>query len=96
LGIAIFQDIFIILFLVLMPVLFVTDGPHDGVGSVLALTLGKGAAFVLLAVLLARYVIPHMLQAVAQTRSRELFTITVAGLCIGVAFLAALMGLGWP
>jgi CPA2 family monovalent cation:H+ antiporter-2 len=93
LGIAIFQDIFIILFLVLMPVLFVTDGPHDGVGSVLALTLGKGAAFVLLAVLLARYVIPHMLQAVAQTRSRELFTITVAGLCIGVAFLAALMGL---
>ena len=93
LGVAIFQDIFIILFLVLMPALFVAGGEGKTMGPMLALTLGKGAAFIAIAIILARYVIPNLLRAVADTRSRELFTLTVAGLCIGVAFLAALMDL---
>jgi len=46
-----------------------------------------------MAVALARYVIPRLLKAVADTRSQELFTLTVAGLCVGVAFLAAIMDL---
>ena len=93
LGVAIFQDIFIILFLVLMPALFVAGGDGKAMAPMLALTLGKGVAFIALAIILARYVIPRLLSAVADTRSRELFTLTVAGLCIGVAFLAALMDL---
>jgi CPA2 family monovalent cation:H+ antiporter-2 len=93
LGVAIFQDIFVILFLVLMPALFVAGGEGKTMAPMLALTLGKGVAFVAIAILLARYVIPHLLRAVADTRSRELFTLTVAGLCVGVAFLAAIMGL---
>jgi CPA2 family monovalent cation:H+ antiporter-2 len=93
LGVAIFQDIFVILFLVLMPVLFVATGEGKGFAPMLALTLGKGVAFVAIAIVLARYVIPRLLRAVADTRSRELFTLTVAGLCVGVAFLAAIMGL---
>ena len=94
LGITIFQDIFVIVFLVLLPVLFPGGAAAEhGTGEVLAATLGKGVAFVALAIMLARYVIPHMLHAVARTRSRELFTLTVAGLCIGVAYLAALMDL---
>ena len=93
LGVAIFQDIFIILFLVLMPALFVAGGDGKGMAPMLALTIGKGVAFIALAIILARYVIPRLLGAVADTRSRELFTLTVAGLCIGVAFLAALMDL---
>ncbi len=94
LGIAIYQDIFVICFLVLLPALFPDD---TGTGSALAprllRTLGEGVAFVGISVLLARFVIPHVLHAVARTRSRELFTLTVAGLCIGVAYLAALMNL---
>lgn len=93
LGVAIFQDIFVIVFLVLMPALFVSDGGGNAMAPMLALTLGKGVAFIALAIVLARYVIPRLLGAVADTRSRELFTLTVAGLCIGVAFLAALMDL---
>lgn len=93
LGVAIFQDIFVILFLVLMPALFVTEGEGNAMAPMLALTLGKGMAFIVLAIILARHVIPRLLSAVADTRSRELFTLTVAGLCIGVAFLAALMDL---
>ncbi len=94
LGITIFQDIFIIVFLVLLPILFPggADGAH-GTGALLLLTLGEGVAFVVIALLLARFVIPHVLHAVARTRSRELFTLAVAGLCIGVAYLAALMNL---
>jgi CPA2 family monovalent cation:H+ antiporter-2 len=93
LGIAIFQDIFIIVFLVLMPALFVTAENGGSVAPLLAVTLGKGVAFVVMAVALARYVIPRLLKAVADTRSQELFTLTVAGLCVGVAFLAAIMDL---
>jgi CPA2 family monovalent cation:H+ antiporter-2 len=92
LGVAIFQDIFIIVFLVLLPGLFLGRG-ENGLGPMLAITLGKGVAFVGIAIALARYVIPRLLHAVAATRSRELFTLTVVGLCLGVAFLAALMDL---
>ncbi len=94
LGVTIFQDIFIIIFLVLLPVLFPGGSSgSQGTGSLLLLTLGKGVAFVAMAWFLARAVIPRVLHAVARTRSRELFTLTVAGLCIGVAYLAAIMDL---
>ena len=93
LGVAIFQDIFVIFFLVLLPVLL-ASGAHGGeLGPALAGIVGKGLAFVGISVLLAKYIIPRLLHAVALTKSRELFTLTVAGLCMGVAFLAALMGL---
>ncbi len=94
LGIAIFQDIFVIVFLVVLPALFPGGGADSvEIAPIIAGVVGRGAAFVGIAVLLARYVIPHVLHAVAVTRSRELFTLTVAGLCLGVAFLAAMMGL---
>ena len=93
LGIAIFQDIFVIFFLVLLPALIASGpGPHE-LGPALIAVVAKGVAFVGIAVLLARFVIPRLLHTVAMTKSRELFTLTVAGLCMGVAFLAALMGL---
>lgn len=94
LGITIFQDIFVIIFLVLLPALFPSgSGMMHETGELLLVTLGKGVAFVVMATLLARFVIPRVLEAVARTRSHELFTMTVAGLCIGVAYLAALMDL---
>lgn len=94
LGIAIAQDLFIIFFLVLLPAIMVPGGIGSGaLAPVIAAVIAKGAAFVVVAILLARYVIPRVLHAVAASRSRELFTITVAGLCLGVAFLAAVMGL---
>ncbi|MBU3664396.1 MAG: hypothetical protein FGM15_00750 [Chthoniobacterales bacterium] len=92
LAIAIMQDLFVIAFLVLLPAMF-GDGAAHPMGPQLIFTAVQGALFILAAVLLARFVIPHVLHAVSQTRSRELFTLTVAGLCIGVAYLAALMDL---
>ena len=93
LGIAVFQDIFVIFFLVLLPALIASGPGSQELGPALMGAVAKGLAFVGISVLLARFVIPHVLHAVAVTKSRELFTLTVAGLCMGVAFLAALMGL---
>lgn len=93
LGIAIFQDLCVIAFLVLLPALFHAGGGDVSLAEALLATAGKGCAFIAVAVFLARFLIPRVLLAVARSRSRELFTITVAGVCIGVAFLAAMMGL---
>lgn len=94
LAVAIFQDIFIIAFLVFLPLLAKSAATEDGgVFLQVALVVGKGLFFVALSWLLARHGIPRLLHAVADTRNRELFTLTVAGLCIGVALIAGLLGL---
>jgi monovalent cation:H+ antiporter-2, CPA2 family len=92
LGVAIFQDIFIIGFLLILPMLLVSGAAEGWVGQVLLLS-GRGLLFVILALVLAKWVIPRLLHAVARTRNRELFTLTVVGLCIGVAFVGGLMQL---
>jgi CPA2 family monovalent cation:H+ antiporter-2 len=83
LGIALFQDILVIVFFLLLPILY-----QDGSGK-LATNLGgallKGLLFLVGAGLLGRFGITPLLHAVAATRSRELFTLTVVGLCAGVA-----------
>lgn len=94
LGIAIFQDIFIIAFLVFLPLLISTDSENDGVMVSLGMVLLRGSAFIVLAWVNAKWVIPKLLHAVARTRSRELFSLTVVGFCIGLAFIGSLLQLG--
>jgi len=89
LGMAIFQDLAAILFMVLIPPLLSDEGGSGAVG----LALLKGALFTACIVILSRRGFPQMLDAVARTRSRELFTITVIGLCAGVALVSGLLGL---
>ena len=93
LAVAIFQDLFIIAFLVLLPLLF--SGSSDGsqVATKFGWVVVKGICFVAAAFVLARWIIPRLLHAVARTRSRELFTLTVTGLCLGVALLAGVLEL---
>ncbi len=91
LGIALFQDILVIVFFMLMPVLY-----GHGEGSVFArisLALLKGVVFLAGAWLLGRYGITPLLHLVARTRSRELFTLTVIGLCAGVAYAGGALDL---
>jgi len=93
-GIAIFQDLFVILFFLFLPVLF-SAGSANSIGlmpTLLGIT-GKGLLFVGVALALAHWVIPRLLHAVADTRSRELFTLTVVGLCVGLAYLGGLLEL---
>ena len=91
LGIALFQDIWVIVFFLVMPALY---GRGEGtVAGQIGTALLKGGLFLVGAWLLGRYGLTPLLNAVARTRSRELFTLTVIGLCVGVAFAGGALNL---
>jgi len=94
LAVAIFQDLFIIVFFLALPLLLNEHAAEESwlirVGSL----LGRGGLFVVLAGVSARWGIPLLLNAVTRTRNRELFTLSVVGCCIGLAFIGGLLQLG--
>ena len=91
LGIALFQDILVIMFFLVMPALY---GRGEGsVAGQIGEAVVKGGLFLVGAWLLGRYGLTPLLNAVARTRSRELFTLTVIGLCAGVAFAGGALNL---
>lgn len=93
-GIAIFQDLFVIAVFLFLPLIF-SSASADGnrVMPAIGLLTAKGVLFVGVAAALARWIVPRLLHAVARTRSRELFTLTVVGHCVGVAFLGGMLEL---
>lgn len=88
LGIAIFQDLAAILFIVLIPAIL---GIDEDSGLIMALM--KGLIFMLMVIFLSKYGIPQLIDKVAKIRSNELFTVTVIGMCVVVALGSSLMGL---
>nr|WP_188854413.1 cation:proton antiporter [Aureimonas glaciei] len=103
-GWLIVEDLAMVLVLVLLPAFAVLLGGHplgagDGHGAIppaegsllltLALTLGKVATFGALALLLGPKVVPWVLASVARTGSRELFTLSVLAIAMGIAFGSA-------
>ncbi len=91
LGIALFQDVLVILVFLLLPAFYHQGG--DSVGRQVGISMLKGIAFLGGAWVLGRYGLTPLLHAVAKTRSRELFTLTVVGLCAGVAFAGSALDL---
>ena len=91
LGVAIFQDLLVIFFMIILPPLLGVG--ENSMAAGLGLAVLKGAVFLAGCLLFSRYGIPQLLHAVAQTRSRELFTVTVIALCAGVAYVAGWLGL---
>lgn len=82
LGILIFQDIIVVPMMLLTPLL---AGHSEAPGSVWLLLLK--ASVVVVAVLYgASYLIPRILHAVAKTKNRELFILTVIVICLVVAW----------
>lgn len=66
-------------------------GQGGSLWTTLALTLGKVAAFVALMLVVGRRVFPRVLFAVAGTGSRELFTLCVVAVAVGVAYGSAIL-----
>lgn len=91
LGLALFQDILVIVFFLLMPALY-GRGEGSVVGQI-GIALLKGGLFLAGAWLLGRYGLTPLLHAVARSRSRELFTLTVIALCAGIAFAGGALNL---
>src|ERR1051325_859799 len=104
-GWLVVEDLAMVLVLVLLPPLAGVLGGVDpagaggdgaGVVRALGLTLVKVAAFVVLMLFVGTRTVPWMLQRVARTGSRELFTLTVLAVALGVAVgAAALFGVSF-
>ena len=91
LGLALFQDILVIVFVLVMPALY-GQGEGSRAGQI-GIALLKGGLFLAGAWLIGRYGLTPLLHAVARTRSRELFTLTVIALCAGIAFAGGALNL---
>ena len=96
-GWLIVEDLAMVLALVLLPAL---AGPLGGtpqetaggsVGAAIVLTLAKVAAFLALMFVVGRRAVPWLLDRVARTGSRELFTLAVLAVALGIATGAALL-----
>ena len=91
-GWLVVEDLFTVLVLVLLPALF--SGRPAGSGHMpLALGLAtlKIIALVAFTLLVGGRLIPWLLERVAATRSRELFTLTILVLALGIAVGSALL-----
>jgi CPA2 family monovalent cation:H+ antiporter-2 len=92
-GWLIVEDVVMVLVLVLLPALAGTlSGAGGGIGEIaqaLGTTLLKVGGFVAFMMLVGRRVIPWILERIAGTGSRELFTLCVLAIALGVAFGSA-------
>ena len=86
LAVLIFQDLAIIAMVLLVPIL---SGQSDSMTD-LFFVLGKAILLIAVVVLLARKIVPWILEKVAQTRRQELFLLTVIAICFGTAALTNL------
>jgi monovalent cation:H+ antiporter-2, CPA2 family len=102
-GWLIVEDLAMVLALVMLPALAETLGGDAGTLSTpantwltLGLTLAKVAVFVALALVVGTRVVPWLLMRVTRTGSRELFTLCVLAIALGIAYgSAALFGVSF-
>lgn len=94
-GWLVVEDMVTVLVLVLMPALAGVLGGQGEVGNTgaiweaIGVTLLEITGFVVLMLVVGKRVLPWLLWYVAGTGSRELFTLTVIAVAIGVAFFAS-------
>jgi CPA2 family monovalent cation:H+ antiporter-2 len=84
-GWLVVEDVFTVLALVLLPVLFAEGSSEQSVGVAVGITALKVAALVGFTSVVGTRVIPYVLDHIADTGSRELFTLTVLTLALGIA-----------
>jgi len=99
-GWLVVEDLVMVLALVLLPTFAAAPGAGSGgglaarladgnVALMLALTLAKLAIFLILVVVVGTRAVPWLLERVAHAGSRELFTLTVLALALGIAYGSA-------
>lgn len=98
-GWVIVEDLVTVLVLVLLPALAVSLGGNSLANSgltedgnmlqMLLATLGNVVTFVVLMLAAGARLLPWLLECVVRTRSRELFTLAVVTIALGVAFASA-------
>jgi CPA2 family monovalent cation:H+ antiporter-2 len=90
-GWLVVEDLFTVLALVLLPALFGPAGGDMALWAAVAWTAVKVSGLVAFTALVGSRVIPRMLDYIERTRSRELFTLTVLVVALGIAVGSALI-----
>ena len=93
LAILIFQDIIVVLLMLLTPFLAGAGGEGLELAQSLLVMLVKTGVILGLVLFAARYLVPHVLFLVARTRSREMFLLTIVTICLFTTWLTSLGGL---
>jgi CPA2 family monovalent cation:H+ antiporter-2 len=86
----VYQDLMIVPMMLLIPVLAGTSG---SLGGALGAFVLQAIAILVLVTVLARFVVPQLLERVVHTRSRDLFLLTILTLCLSIAYVSSLAGL---
>jgi len=90
-GWLIVEDLVIVLALVVLPLLIIQPGEAPsggGLAASISWTLFKVAGFSVVMVVVGSRVLPWVLVRIAHTRSRELFTLGVLAIALGIAWVA--------
>jgi len=88
-GWLVVEDIITVLMLVLLPSLVSASVTVVGIAASILFTLLKVGGLVALALVVGARAIPRLLDLMALTRSRELFTLAVLTIVLGIAVLSA-------
>jgi CPA2 family monovalent cation:H+ antiporter-2 len=93
-GWLVVEDLVMVLVLVLLPVWAdLVTGPEqvadEPIWMLIGVTLLKVCGFIIFMLIVGKRVLPWILKQVAQTGSRELFTLSVIAVALGVAYLAS-------
>lgn len=92
-SILIFQDMIAIPMILLTPLLANDSGSDKPFDFSMLWLLAKGLVILFVVFISAQRFVPRLLLAVARTRNKELFLLTVLSLCFGVAWLTSSLGL---
>ena len=88
LAVLIFQDLIIIVMVLMVPMLAGQSQSFSDIGWVLL----KAGILIAVVLLLAERIVPWILEKVAKTRRQELFLLTVVAICFGTAALTSMVG----
>src|SRR5699024_8239373 len=88
LSVLIFQDMAAVVVILFIPFL---SGQTEG-GSNIFWMLGKAVIVIVLVLVLARRIVPWILEQIAKTRRQEFFLLTVVTICFGTAMITNLAG----
>lgn len=88
-GILIFQDLFVVVLMLLIPIL----SGHAVTGFEIFSKIVKASLIILFVMISSRYIFPYFLHQIVKTKSRELFIITIIVICLGIAIITSYVGL---
>jgi monovalent cation:H+ antiporter-2, CPA2 family len=90
LAVLIFQDIIVVPMMLFTPLI---AGQAENVWMSLLLLAVKVMGIILVVLYGSRYAVPPLLYAVARTKSKELFILTIVVVCLAIAWLTSELGL---